>query len=272
MPTHHPTCVFGDVHGYADRLADRLCEAGLTGPDGSWTGGTTALWFLGDFFDRGPDGIAVLDLVMRLQREAQAAGGQVGAVIGNHDVTLLSVWRFGDQATGGPGRTFYNDWKRNGGQDSDLERLTPQHAEWLLSLPALALVDDRLLVHADSVLYHNYGDTLDEVNAAFATLLHSDDSAAWDRLLAQFSEHRGFTGLLRQGVRRAVEFLHTFGGQQIVHGHTPLPILTGESAAKVRAPYIYADGLCVNVDPGMYMGGPGFVYELPPLHEIVPTV
>jgi len=26
---------------------------------------------------------------------------------------------------------------------------------------------------------------------------------------------------------------------------------------------VYAGGLCVNVDSGMYLGGPGFVYRLP---------
>jgi len=272
MPLTDTTFVFGDVHGYADRLAERLREAGLIDSAGSWAGGQAALWFLGDFFDRGPDGVGALDLVMRLQAEAAAVGGQVSAVIGNHDITLLAAWRFGDHPISAPGRTFIGDWKRNGGQDSDLARFTPAHAAWLMGLPAMARVGDRLLVHADSRLYHDYGASVEAVNAAFADLLYSDDRDAWDRLLSQFSEHRGFMGMFGQGVRRAAAFLQAFGGQQIVHGHTPLPVMLGETPERVRAPHIYADGLCVNADPGMYLGGPGFVYALPPLVETVPVV
>lgn len=262
-----PVYLFGDVHGYADRMLARLRAAGLVDDAGVWAGGQAALWFLGDFFDRGPDGIGALTTVMRLQREAEAAGGEVGAVLGNHDITLLAAQRFGSQPLGAPHRTFIGEWKRNGGQDSDLERLTPAHREWLLALPAMAHVGDRLLVHADSRLYHAYGRTAAAVNAAFANLLRSDDAAAWDHLLHQFSEHRGFMGVFGQGVRRAAAFLYAFGGQQIVHGHTPLPAMLGEAPARIRAPHSYADGLCLNVDPGMYLGGPGFVCALPPLRE-----
>lgn len=268
-----PTYIVGDVHGYADRLADRLREAGLINDAGFWSGGQAALWFLGDFFDRGPDGIGALDLVMRLQREARAAGGQVSAVLGNHDITLLAAWRFGDKPISAVGkRSFVSDWKRNGGQDSDLERFTSAHADWLMDLPAMAHVDDRLLVHADARLYCEYGDTVEAVNAAFAGVLASDDRDAWDRLLSQFSEHRGFMGMFGQGARRAAAFLHTFGGQQIVHGHTPLPTVTLATPERIHAPHIYADSLCVNADPGMYLGGPGFVYALPPLRETVPVI
>jgi hypothetical protein len=274
MLTATPTTyVFGDIHGYADRMADRLREVGLVDGDAQWIGGQAALWFLGDFCDRGPDGIGAVELVMRLQPQAAAAGGQVGAVLGNHDVTLLSAWRFGDYPLGTlGGRTFVSEWKRNGGQDSDLERLTPAHADWLLNLPAMVRVGSRLLVHADSRLYLDYGDSVEAVNTAFAHLLRSHDPEAWDRLLSQFSEHRGFMGVFGQGLRRAAAFLQTYGGQQIVHGHTPLPVILAEAPERIHAPHIYADNLCVNVDPGMYLGGPGFVYTLPPLHETVSVI
>ena len=58
------------------------------------------------FFDRGPDGLRCLELVMRLQREAEAAGDRVEALIGNHDLLLLSAHHFGERASGGPGGTF----------------------------------------------------------------------------------------------------------------------------------------------------------------------
>ena len=50
-----------------------------------WGGDNATLCFVGDFVDRGPDGIGCIELVMRLQREAADAGGQVIALLGNHE-------------------------------------------------------------------------------------------------------------------------------------------------------------------------------------------
>ena len=103
--------VIGDVHGYLTQLVGVLHGAGLINPDHlstdqpAWTGGTATLWFLGNFTDRGPDGIGVIDLVMRLQREAAAVGGSVQSLLGNHEILLVGAARFGDYPTSA-GRTF----------------------------------------------------------------------------------------------------------------------------------------------------------------------
>ncbi|HSA52175.1 MAG TPA: metallophosphoesterase, partial [Yinghuangia sp.] len=52
-----PLYVVGDVHGHLDELEAALQEQGLIDDEGRWTGGASRLWFLGDFTDRGPDGI-----------------------------------------------------------------------------------------------------------------------------------------------------------------------------------------------------------------------
>lgn len=266
------TYVIGDIHGHYDKLTANLVRAGLMDDDLYWTGGTAALWFLGDFFDRGPRGIDVLNLVMHLQAEAESAGGRVAALIGNHEVQLLGAYHFRHQASTGPGRTFLADWQRNGGTGNDLARLNVQHVDWLSNLPALARVGDRLFMHADAMVYTRYGDTVAAVNAAFADLLHSVDTAAWDRILSEFSEHKAFAQHQQEGIRRALDYLDTYGGRQIVHGHSPINTVTYKPASSITAPLVYADGLCINVDGGMYSGGPGFVYELPPVHELAPVV
>jgi hypothetical protein len=79
----------GDVHGAYPALVELLREAGLISADGAWTGGSSHLVMLGDMVDRGPASREALTLVMRLQSEAQRAGGQVHVVLGNHEVMNL---------------------------------------------------------------------------------------------------------------------------------------------------------------------------------------
>ena len=79
----------GDVHGAYDELVSVLRESGLISGGLAWTGGSSHLVMLGDLVDRGARSRDVLDLVMRLQREAQLAGGGVHVVLGNHEVMNL---------------------------------------------------------------------------------------------------------------------------------------------------------------------------------------
>jgi len=252
------TYVIGDIHGQYTKLASLLRNAELVNDRLSWIGGTTNLWFMGDFFDRGPDGIAVIDLVMRLQQEAQVVGGQVESLLGNHEVLILAAQRFAEQASGGPGGTFLASWKYNGGQDADLAHLTTQHVEWISSLPAMAHAGEWLLVHADATFYTSYGSSIKKVNQAFKAILQSDNAAAFDQLLDDFAARGEFEDKHPDGKGRAEQFLRTFGGQRLIHGHTPI-----RDTRPVISPLIYANGLCFNVDSGMYLGHPGFLYELP---------
>lgn len=254
------TLVVGDVHGHFDRLHARLVEARLIGADGRWAGGSSTLVFLGDFFDRGPHGIDAMDLAMRLETEAAQRGGHVLTLLGNHDVLILAARRFGEREAGGPGGTFLADWRMNGGEERDLERLTGAHVAWLARRPALLRLGGTLLAHADATFYARYGGTVEEVNAAFARLLGGGDAPAWDRLLGEFAERDAFLG--EDGRHRLDRFLTRFGAGRLVHGHTPIARVTGQPPGGVTGAYTYAGGRAVNVDPGLYLGGPGFIHEL----------
>jgi hypothetical protein len=254
--------VMGDVHGQYEKMVARLREADLIDAQCRWSGGNETLWFMGDYFDRGPDGIAAVDLIRTLQMEAAEAGGRVGALIGNHDVLILAARRFGERPSGGPGGTFLSSWRANGGEESDLRRMTGAHVGWLTSLPALALTDGYLLAHADATFYQVYGRTVDGVNRHFRAILHSADAAAWDLLLDYFSQRRAFQDR-DLGPARVGRILALYGGRQLVHGHTPIAKLNGCKPEAVGGPLIYAGGLAVDVDAGMYLGGRGFVACLP---------
>ena len=78
--------VIGDVHGAYDTVVQLLRAARLVDAEKRWVGGSAALVQLGDLIGRGPDDRAVLDLFMALPEQAEAAGGRVEVVLGNHEV------------------------------------------------------------------------------------------------------------------------------------------------------------------------------------------
>jgi hypothetical protein len=259
--------VMGDVHGQLTKLIHVLHHAHLINPDGMWTGqplwagGQATLWFLGDFVDRGPAGLAVVELVMRLQREATEAGGAVHAILGNHEIYLLAAHHFADMPTGDKS-TFRNMWLQNGGLIADLTGLRQAHIGWISSLPAMAQVDGHLLVHADALFYRDYGKTVASVNAEITHILSGSEASAWDQLLVRFAQRMAFHESRLNGPTNAVAFLDQYGGRRLVHGHTPIAVMTQQREATITGPHFYADGRCANCDGGMYLGGPGFVHLL----------
>ncbi|MFI5528968.1 metallophosphoesterase [Kitasatospora sp. NPDC051853] len=264
-----PLYVVGDVHGYLDELLAALHQQGLIDAEGHWSAGRSRLWFLGDFTDRGPDGIGVIDLVMQLAAEAAAAGGYCRALMGNHELLFLGAARYGDepvQSTAGTA-SFLAAWRLNGGQQSDLERLESHHVSWLSRLPAIALEDGHLLLHSDTTAYLEYGSTLDDVNEAVHRLLADEGADEWWDAFRRFTKRFAFRG--PAGAQAVHELLGAYGGHRVVHGHSPIPYLTGSTHAEdgvpphVPGPYIYADELAVAMDGGVTMEGRLLVARLP---------
>jgi hypothetical protein len=76
----------GDVHGSYVGLRAILKQTGLIDEDNRWIGGNTLLVQMGDAIDRGADVKQVMDLLMSLQNQAEAKGGKVVVLLGNHEV------------------------------------------------------------------------------------------------------------------------------------------------------------------------------------------
>jgi Calcineurin-like phosphoesterase len=75
-----------DVHGDFDDFVAILQRSGLVDKQNDWTGGKTIFVQVGDLLDRGPKPREVMDLMMRLEKEAGQAGGQVVSLLGNHEM------------------------------------------------------------------------------------------------------------------------------------------------------------------------------------------
>lgn len=168
---------FGDVHGGYHDLVSLLRAADAIDDADRWIADTAHVVALGDLIDRGPDSRPVLDLVMRLQDEAQAAGGRFHVVLGNHELmNLLADYRYvSDEDFADfidlepPGRreqaleAFSAAQTRSSAdkiRTEFLERYPPGYfgrraafsptgvyGSWLLSLPVLVAIGDTAFVH-----------------------------------------------------------------------------------------------------------------------------
>ena len=80
----------GDLHGDYDAWEAIARAAGLVDAKGKWVGGNTVLVQMGDVPDRGPDSLKIIHQLMKLQREARSKGGQVIALVGNHEAMNMT--------------------------------------------------------------------------------------------------------------------------------------------------------------------------------------
>jgi hypothetical protein len=164
---------FADVHGAHEELTTLLRSAGVVDAGLRWSGGKTHVVSLGDLLDRGADSRKVMDLLMRLQGEAAAAGGRLHVVLGNHEaMNVLGDLRYvdpgeyaayaaeEDSAERARARTAFLG-RQAGTTAADFERLFPpgyfghrrmlgpegRYGRWILALPVAVKVNDTVYMH-----------------------------------------------------------------------------------------------------------------------------
>jgi len=91
----------GDIHGDYKAFIEILNGTGLINNKLHWTGGKTHLVQIGDVMDRGDYAKEILDLLMKLEKEAEEAGGKVHMLIGNHEELNIAglIFNRGDEFT-----------------------------------------------------------------------------------------------------------------------------------------------------------------------------
>lgn len=124
----------GDIHGYRAALETLLNEIQPDAED--------ILVTLGDYVDRGPDSMGVIDLLIQWGRKTQLV-----ALIGNHEEMMLNVIE---------GEQSHHGWLRYGGVetlesygfDGNLDFLPPEHQEFFSSLGDFFVHDNYFFTHA----------------------------------------------------------------------------------------------------------------------------
>ncbi len=87
--------VVGDIHGDYQEFQTLILSAGIIDDKLNWQAGDSQLVSVGDLLDRGPDSRKVMDLFMRMEKQAKSAGGAVHIVLGNHEqMNLIRELRY----------------------------------------------------------------------------------------------------------------------------------------------------------------------------------
>jgi len=117
--------VIGDLHGDYENFEKIIKGKGIELVDSAlhWSGGKTHLVQTGDIMDRGDDARKILDVLMRLETEAEATGGKVHVLIGNHEELNIGglISRYPDYVTWHEFFDFLPDEYRRT-QERNLER------------------------------------------------------------------------------------------------------------------------------------------------------
>jgi hypothetical protein len=152
----------GDVHGNYKHLLALLRNGDIVDSDLNWSWGTGHLVFVGDVFDKGPGVTETLWLIYKLEQQAQAAGGMVHLLLGNHEMMVLrgpSERRF-------RGRKYANIERELGTEYSSLYSTDSVLGRWLRTKNTVVKINELLFVHGGiSELVVDRALTIDELNA-----------------------------------------------------------------------------------------------------------
>lgn len=265
FPATDRVIALGDLHGDLTATRKALRLAGLIDERDRWTGGATTLVQTGDQLDRGDDEKEIVDLLEALRPQAEAAGGRVVVLNGNHelmnvagDLRYVTAGGFEDFKTYGPAVT----------DDPALARLPEAlrgravafrpggpYALILARRPLIAQVGDTVFVHG-GVLPHHAKNGPEAINTAVAawirgeaplpSYLQGEDSPHWSRHYSQAPD--------AADCRLLDETLAALGAARMVVGHTVQP--GGPTAA--------CDGKVWRVDVGLaaHYGGKPAVLEI----------
>jgi hypothetical protein len=199
-----------DVHGAYDAMVRTLTNVGILDEALAWSGGTSRLVIVGDLLDRGPRSRDAMDLLMRLEDEAQDAGGYVHVLIGNHEsMNMIGDLRYvskEEYAAFAPDETeeqrsrWFRAWLRRQPMPVDSVEFRKRfdstypagyfalrkafgpdgkYGKWLLEKPIVAVINGTAFVHGGlSPAVADYG--LDGINtrlqgelAAFVTAVYT---------------------------------------------------------------------------------------------------
>jgi hypothetical protein len=255
------TFALSDPHGDIDRLKRILRHKEIIDLESNWIAKDATLVCAGDLTDRGPRGIEVIELMMKLETQSESVGGQVVSLMGNHDALILA---HAYEQKGGYANLHCQDmFTYNGGLLSESLRLSQDEEmfEWMKNRPLMFIKDRVLFQHADTCYYYlHMGNTISEINENGIKQAQSGPGA-WS-IFYEMCDCRYFDQASFSNEEKHAEHINAymkhFDVDLICHGHT---------RHTLNHELIYFNSQIINLDGSMSIGyrsdiDRGFVLEL----------
>ncbi len=229
-----PLDIVGDVHGEVDVLLDLLAVLGYSAKGRHPAG--RRLVFVGDLCDRGPDSVAIMELVGELVDRQLAQ-----CVLGNHELNLMRASR-----KEGNGWYFDHDHDREEGKFATSRQASPASRAWIkafiASLPIALHGPGLRVVHAcwhDAALQRIASSGVRDVAALYEIFERETMNALrLDGTLAaaEEEEHRYHAALRKP--ENTVPFLHALARKDVVYQMgNPVRILASGVEQPTAAPF-----------------------------------
>ena len=259
----------GDVHGAYDRFVEILKVTGIIDNELRWAGGRTHVVQTGDILDRGDDSRKAMDLLRRLERPAQSAGGSLHALLGNHEVARM----LGDLRYVAPGEyaafvTSKSDSTRDaylktltGGRDELIKQMPlgfvemrqafgrdGDYGRWLRQLPVAAKINGFMFLHggiSPAVAPLGCAEINDQVRRELTNDLEKTRANPLVSLAARADGPLWYRGLAQEPdtfAPQVTEILAKAHARAIVVGHTVTP------TSRITTRF---DGHVIEIDTGM---------------------
>ena len=211
-----------DIHGQAGLFLSLLRAHKVVDAQDQWSYGDGVLVIAGDVFDRGPQQTEALWAIYRLAQQAQAAGGSVQLLLGNHEsMALAGDLRYQHPKYLAVARLLGRGVSELYGKDTEL-------GQWLRSRATLLKLGDTLFVHGGispelPQRAPDMGALNDKVRARMdhaRKALVDDAQAGWLFGGQGPLWYRGYFELPRASLAEVEALLARFGVKRIVVGHT----------------------------------------------------
>lgn len=229
--------VLSDVHGQYELFIKILTSNGIIDEKGKWSYGEGHFVLVGDVFDRGDKVTECLWFLYGLEQEAQAAGGKVHYLLGNHEIMVLT----------GDLRYIHDKYRLVGQQlNSNYSQLFNKETvlgEWLRTKPITMSINDIQFVHGGlSPVLAISQFSVDEINSAFTNKIIDAlpiDSISKDKKLKFLKGSQG--PIWYRGYFKDPNFTETqldgvlkfFNKNHIVVGHTSMKKVESHYNGKV---------------------------------------
>lgn len=225
-----------DMHGQYNLSLELLKKYGVVDNQNNWSFGSGHLVVNGDIFDRGDKATEILWLVYKLKNQAEASGGKVHYLIGNHELMVLNKdLRYINEKYEVTEKMMAISYDQLFSEQTVI-------GEWLRTSPIILTINDVLFVHAGiSPEFVENKFTQQGVNFMFQNrIIGAEDEVIKNDPLLNFLAGRNgpvwYRGYFRDSTfteQKLDKILDYFDKERIVVGHTSFDSIVSLFGGKI---------------------------------------